>query len=569
MMHGMAPKSPMAKTSIQYNLTGIAALLKMGELQVPIYQRSYCWSSDEEVADFWADVKSAFEDNGEYFLGTIVLTADGDAFHRTVIDGQQRLVTASLLLAAIRDELHERGGDKWPIIQSDYLASEDMYSEGNEPKLTLNPEDDDHFRAIIFETPAKKLETGLKREDEFIFNSFSYLRQKVKEMANYAGGGAISRLRDLVTFLEKWTCVGIVEVPTEADAYVIFEALNNRGADLTTADLLKNYLFGRSGKELEKVRNSWAKATGAIDTTNATFIAFLRHYWSSLHGPTRERDLYKEIKRTLTTQSKAVTFARDLAEAAWFYAAIGNSDHEYWNTHGTAGKVDVSLLGRFNLAPTKPLLMAAMKHFSDQELRKLTRSLVSWTVRGMIFGDINSRNTEDRYCSAAMKIREGKILKVSHVRSELISAIPGDNDFREAFAIAKVSKNRDARYYLRALERGLAKTSDPELVPNEDEEQVNLEHILPRNCNPNQWPGFNKEELSSWALRVGNMALLSREENKKIGNKPFLDKKEAFSKSKLQLTQEVGNKQDWSMDEVTKRQQRLAELAVKVWPRGD
>ncbi|WP_405598381.1 MULTISPECIES: DUF262 domain-containing protein [unclassified Streptomyces] len=560
----MLPQAP-THTKIHFDLKGIAEILKSSDLRVPIYQRSYCWHAEEEVSDFWADVKSAFEDNAEYFLGTVVLTAEGGSVRKMVIDGQQRLVTASLLIAAIRDEFHYRGeGKKSEGIQRRYLADEDLYSDGIEPKLSLNVDDDDVYQEIVLTSGHVAHDTRM----EPIFRAYSYLRKRVHEVATAAGGSSADRLLKLVSFLENWARLGVVEVPTEADAYVIFESLNNRGADLTTADLLKNYLFGRAKDDIDKVRTSWAKATNSIDTTNASFIAFLRHYWSSVHGPTRERDLYKEIKRNLTSQRKVVEFSRSLAEAAALYAAISNSDNEIWDTHGAAGKADISLIAGFNLAPVKPLLMAAMKHFDPQELRKLTRHIVSWSVRGMIVGTINSRGTEDRYCSAAMKVRSGIITKAAKVQSELGQAIPSDNDFREAFAIARVSKNRDARYYLRALERGSQNTLYPELVPNEDEAKVNLEHVLPKNPNPSEWPGFDKQEISSWVLRLGNMVLLAAEENKRIGNKPFMDKRTVFSQSSLKLTKEAGDHQSWSSEVVAVRQGVLAELAVTVWPRG-
>lgn len=560
----MLPQAP-THTKIHFDLKGIAEIIKSSDLRVPIYQRSYCWQAEDEVSDFWADIKSAFEDNAEYFLGTVVLTAESSNTRKMVIDGQQRLVTTSLLIAAIRDEFSYRGeGKKSEGIQRRYLADEDLYSDGIESKLSLNVEDDDVYQEIAL-APVQDIQ---ETRTELIFKAYNYLRKRVNEVATAAGGSASERLLKLVSFLESWARLGVVEVPTEADAYVIFESLNNRGADLTTADLLKNYLFGRAKDDIDKVRTSWGKATNSVDTTNASFIAFLRHYWSSLHGPTRERDLYKEIKRNLTSQRKVVEFAKNLAEAAMLYSAISNSDHEIWDTHGSAGKADISLIAGFNLAPIKPLLMAAMKHFTPEELRKLTRHIVSWSVRGMIVGTINSRSTEDRYCAAAVKVRSGDVTKASKVQAELGAAIPSDSDFREAFAIARVSKNRDARYYLRALERGSQKTQYPELVPNEDEAKVNLEHVLPKNCNSSEWPGFEKQEISSWVLRLGNMVLLAADENKKLGSKPFIEKRAVFAQSSLTLTKKAGNHQSWTSEVVAERQGELAELAVKVWPRG-
>ena len=95
-------------------------------------------------------------------------------------------------------------------------------------------------------------------------------------------------------------------MPTESDAYVIFETLNDRGADLTIADLLKNYLYGRAQDKLEAVKKDWALALGALELTAADgkFVAFLRHYWSSLDGVTRERELYAAIQSKVKTEDR-------------------------------------------------------------------------------------------------------------------------------------------------------------------------------------------------------------------------------------------------------------------------
>lgn len=99
----------MDATGINFDLCGVANELKARLLAVPIYQRSYAWTSDE-ITEFWSDLRSAFaESSPEYFLGTIVLTRQGKPPRDTIIDGQQRLATTSILLAAIRDQYKGSG----------------------------------------------------------------------------------------------------------------------------------------------------------------------------------------------------------------------------------------------------------------------------------------------------------------------------------------------------------------------------------------------------------------------------------------------------------------------------
>jgi len=102
----------MERGAIGFDLRGIAGQLKERRLAVPIYQRSYAWT-DEEVGEFWADLRQAFaQEPSEYFLGTIVLTKGSAGNPDTIIDGQQRLATTAILMAAVRDEYRDRRDEK-------------------------------------------------------------------------------------------------------------------------------------------------------------------------------------------------------------------------------------------------------------------------------------------------------------------------------------------------------------------------------------------------------------------------------------------------------------------------
>jgi hypothetical protein len=226
--------------SIQFRLPGIAELIETCELRVPAYQRSYSWNvkGDEQVPEYWTDLERAFGEKGEYFLGTVVLSLDGEGSCRTIIDGQQRLATTSLLLAAIRDALMELGSKKAQIVGRDFLAKETLASMGMVRRLQLNIDDDEYFGDIITDSrvgsPDRKVTSQLR-----IKGAFVYLLARANEVA--AAGGE-DQLIEWVSFLRDRARVGVIEVPTESDAYIIFETLNDRGADLTPADLLKNYL---------------------------------------------------------------------------------------------------------------------------------------------------------------------------------------------------------------------------------------------------------------------------------------------------------------------------------------
>ena len=146
--------------------------------------------------------------------------------------------------------------------------------------------------------------------------------------------------------------------------------------------------------------------------------------------------------------------------------------------------------------------------------------------------------------------------------------VAGDAAFEDAFRNVRITRARISRYLLLALERTARGEKEPELVPNRNEDEVNLEHILPRNAKPSDWPAFRPEEVSSWSNRLGNHCLLKKTHNNKIGNKPWSTKKPILTASTLRLTKLAGRKKDWTQKEIAERQRKLASYAVKTWPRN-
>lgn len=183
----------------------------------------------------------------------------------------------------------------------------------------------------------------------------------------------------------------------------------------------------------------------------------------------------------------------------------------------------------------------------------------------LIVGGIGGGKTERAYCQAAVGIRKGTIKATDDLLAELSEIIPNDGEFEASFATARVTKSKFARYYLTALQKTKGGEDEPELVPNQDEEELNLEHILPQNPRLGDWDQFTADEQKAWVYRLGNMALLQKGPNGRIGNKPWSEKKPVLSASKLSLTNEAGQQVDWTKEVIAERQQHLAFLAVSTW----
>ena len=189
--------------------------------------------------------------------------------------------------------------------------------------------------------------------------------------------------------------------------------------------------------------------------------------------------------------------------------------------------------------------MAALQHFTDGERRTLLKALVAWSVRGLIVGGIGGGTAEKTYCRAAVKIRRGEVKTTPELLKELSAIVPSDSEFEEAFGLARVPKANLARYYLIALENAKGGVAEPEFVPNANEEEVNLEHVLPKRASATDWGAqFNADERRDYLHRLGNLALLRKGLNGRIGNKPFTVKKPILAMSTFQLTTEISTEPD-------------------------
>lgn len=537
---------------VDINLEGIGHILRDRRLEVPAYQRGYSWE-DEEFGDFWWDLRAAFGSaKPQYFLGTIVLTRGSAASHSTIIDGQQRLTTTSLLFTALRNEFLRRGDtNRAQVIERDYILTLDLRSNVDVPRLMLNSDDQPSYAEAIFTRPLGATDHGLDAQNESrLIRALLFFENQIRLEAKNAGPHWAEVLFRWVEFLEHGARVINVEVSDEADAFLIFETLNARGRELTVADLLKNYLFGLAGDELPLLQEQWLAALRSLETSadEEVFTTFVRHLWGSLRGSTRERELYARLKAAITAKPAALAFGNELRDASPYYAALLNSDQPFWTERAELKPAAETLL-RLGLEQNRPLLLAAMRRFEDEEMAKLIRAVVSWSVRGIVVGGIGGGSTERAYGEAAVAVTEGRAKDTEGVFQELSDVIPTDDTFREAFAVRRISRTRVAKYLLVALSQAEEGSKNPLVVPDSIEAAFQLNALLPRGADASQWPGFAPDEVTQWTLRLGNLYVI-----------------ESGSSKKGPATKRL-NPAKWSPERILARQTALADLAVKVWPR--
>lgn len=554
-------------SQLQIDLDGIGHILSDKHLGVPKYQRSYAWEK-QNVEELLLDLSDAIRAKaGEYFLGSIVI--QGADANLEIVDGQQRLATTSIVIGAIRDFLFENGDSaRAEQLEGKFLLSRNLRSQAIEPRLTLNADDNDFYRKAVLSRPSeddRKVKPS-KESHERILAARNYAADFIRKLTATTQNSS-DLLIDWAEYIELHAKVIFVRVADDSNAFVIFETLNDRGVELSIADLLKNYLFGRSGERVEESQFNWHKMLGALETVggDAVLLSYIRQTWSAENGITREKELFGAIKAKMTSEQAAIDFGKGLATNARLYAAMLNPKHEIWNQYGDTARGHIETLANLRLEQFRPLLLAILRSFNGGEVEKALRYLVSCSVRFLIHGGLGGGTLEKNYCDSAQKVLRGEIKTCTALASELNKVVPTDSEFLTSFASARVSKPYLARYYLQALERQASGEKQPELVPNTNANEVNLEHVLPQNPS-SAWGKIEPEVANAFFNRLGNLALMKQKVNSDIGNAGFDAKKSALTDSQFELTKTIAGRDNWMPEDIEGRQTELAALAVKAWP---
>ena len=212
----------------------------------------------------------------------------------------------------------------------------------------------------------------------------------------------------------------------------------------------------------------------------------------------------------------------------------------------------------------RPLVLATLSKFDIGEAKKALQMFVAWSVRFLITST-NWGTLERQFSEKAAQISAGVITDAKGLRTAMKQYVPVDEEFEVEFSAASVN-NAISRYLLHVLERSKAGVPQPELVANPNPDEVSLEHILPKNPTAGTWTAFEPETVSIWAKKLGNLCLLSSDENGAATNAEFSSKNKIYAKSNLKLTAEIANYSKWDAKSIQERQKNLAKMAVKTWP---
>lgn len=552
----------------QFDHDRLGHLLADRLLQVPRFQRRYSWHR-EHVAEYWTDITGSQAVGNSYFMGTVVLASASDAPDRKIIvDGQQRITTTALLLIAIRDRLRElTKSQPASSVERQYLSDYVLLEEENVARLTLSP--DDHLMYSILLDRDVTTDAEVPGGDDSVTSGYRQLKGYIDEFCPKESD--YKDLIGLVNYLDKNVQVLLAVASGLAEAYIIFETLNDRGADLTTADLLKNYLFSRAGDSgIKYAEAAWTRLSSTFEKAE-TFVKFIRYEHMSRKGHVTNRGLYKALQQDIGAGAKSVRDYLDCLEKSLkIYVALKEPDDVTWSAQAIEVKDSLLAFRRFGFEASMPLLLAAFSKWSHSDATRFVDTVAAWSVRAWAVGTIGGGSAETSFCKAAVSVSQGLSTK-SNELTKFMEFVPEDAEFKQAFKNLGPQTTTKAKYLLAQLEKKylLKNGGNADGMLDWSSKSVTIEHIYAKSSKESSFA--SSEDFESFTAikdQLQNFALLEKSLNGKLEDKNFVNKVTTYKESKFELTSALSDISDWNMTEVERRAELLSELAVDAWPRN-
>lgn len=535
-----------------------------GKYIIPKFQRDYSWESGQ-WDDLWQDIENMLSERGEHYMGYLVLqVAKGKDY--MIIDGQQRFTTITIIiLAAIKaiQKLIDNGSEVEENIQrlntlkATYIGNIDPISLEYDNILILNRNNDNYYKDYIVKLGDLKL------------RNTSYTEKLMKKCFEWYEKQLINKFKtgkeyaEFITYIVDNLFFTIIKVSDEMNAFKVFETLNARGVQLSSADLLKNYLFSlvdnssRYPDRIATLEEKWSVLTKNIQAEKLP--DFIRYYWNSKNKTVRSNDLFKTVRQTIRTDKEVFTLINDMQEYSDIYMALHNANDELWHDYHEISK-NIDLLKVFNMKQPYSLLMAAYKYLEIKEFEKVLNYIIIIGFRYSVICGKNPNEIERAYNNAAIYISNEKKFSIGLLKEIYVD----DNEFLPLFNhktfVDSTRNNKIIRYILGKLERFKGGTRDVIFSSETD----TIEHILPQ--NPGEEWGDDNYDFDNLIYRLGNLCLLEKGFNKSIENKAYKEKIDYYKQSAFKTTKQIPEEySNWDSDSINRRQQQMGDCAKTIW----
>lgn len=548
-------------------------LKKSPQFVIPIYQRTYSWT-EKECRQLWEDIHraGANDDISAHFIGSVVYVEKGlysisSQSPLLVIDGQQRLTTVSLIIAALANAI----GEGEPIEGFSTRKLRNYY--------LLNPEEEGerHYKLILSQTDKPSLMAILQDAPQPMEHSI-----RVSENYKLFQDLLASQQDGLETVCKGIAKLMLVDISLDREQdnpQLIFESMNSTGRELSQADLIRNYILMGLEPELQTklYEHYWRPMELAFGQEAYTthFDGFMRHYLTVRTGEIpRMGEVYDAFKQhtrsSKVAESGVEALVSELHDFAGHFCAMALGKEEDADLKRAFHdlrelKVDVAY----------PLLLELYHDYASQllpreDLLKAVRMIESYVFRRAVCA-IPTNSMNKTFANMGKSLKKDRYLESLEAAFLMLPSyrrFPKDEEFKRDLKIKDLYNFRSRSYWLRRLENHGRK----ERVPVDE---YTIEHIMPQcDNNPDKVPAVWRKELGedweniweTYRHTLGNLTLTGY--NSEYSSRSFAEKCNmdgGFAQSPLRLNRNIGAEGNWTKESIECRAAYLAAQAVSVW----
>ncbi len=524
---------------------------------VPLFQRPYSWER-QEWQTLWDDIAELCDSENPHphFFGSIVTiparsVPEGVAKY-SLIDGQQRYTTISILFAAVRQVAKQNG---------EQILAEEIYerflinkfSNGNDRfKLLPTQGDREQYQMLIREQPPNN-------DDSRLAKAYRFFESQVRK--------AGIELRKLKEVVEKSLTIVRVLLDEKDDPYLVFESLNAKGRSLSQADLIRNYFLMRidANKQDEIHRQFWRPIEEKLEEKKLT--EFIRHYLVMRRG-----DFVKasETYFTLTTyvekeNRNADEELKTLCRFSTYYAKLLELHREPNDDIAQS----LSRLNRLEVTTAYPFLLAcyedyANKTLSETDFLQVLQILENFIVRRFVC-KIPTNQLNKVFAPLYRQVKAANFTFVESLKDILETRnYPKDYEFERNLRDAKLYGSGDRRVKTKFILENLEKSFEHREKALLDD--LEIEHIMPQTLT-DWWKshlGENSELVHEANLdTLGNLTLTGY--NPELSNSNFDSKKSIYADSHLELNSYFAEIETWNESDIRLRGSELAKKCLEIW----
>ncbi|MDH5642409.1 MAG: DUF262 domain-containing HNH endonuclease family protein, partial [Nitrospira sp.] len=400
--------------------------------------------------------------------------------------------------------------------------------------------------------------------NRLLWECFEYYQKQLNGVSEFGTDGTI--LAELLSeTVARQLMFILITVEDQINAYTVFETLNARGLELTTTDLLKNYLFSRVqvASDLQILQRRWRSLVATV--RQERFPEFLRYHLLCEQPKIRSERLFKLVRERARAPQDVFALLDALEARAELFAALSDPNHGYW-AEQTEARPFIRELNLFRVRQMTPLLFAAWEKLSKADFVRLLRLISVISFRYSVVSSLNTNVLEPIYHGAAKAVLDGAAVTPGQIFERLKPIYVEDGKFEQDFALLTLEtagqRKKLAKYMLARFEQDASgRACDPDTDP------ATIEHILPENPFDDWSEHFPRAHWDAAVYRLGNLTLLEPALNRQVGNLSYASKLTAYGQSAYTLSLQVSEMttDQWTLDLLNERQRRLAKRAVHLW----